>query len=55
MNARDLINHIPALPEIIVLLGACMLMLVDLHVKSERRVASFRFALLFLTVAPLSG
>ena len=51
MNARDLINHIPALPEIIVLLGACMLMLVDLHVKSERRVASFRFALGVLAAA----
>jgi NADH-quinone oxidoreductase subunit N len=51
MSARDLINHIPALPEIIVLLGACMLMLVDLYVKSERRVASVRFALGVLAAA----
>ena len=45
MNARDIINHLPALPEVIVLIGACVLMLVDLYVKSERRVASFRLAL----------
>jgi NADH-quinone oxidoreductase subunit N len=51
MSARDLINHIPALPEIIVLLGACILMLVDLYVKSERRVASVRFALGVLAAA----
>src|SRR5258706_995442 len=51
MNAHDLINHIPALPEIIVLLGACVLMLVDLYVKSERRVASFRLALGVLAAA----
>jgi NADH-quinone oxidoreductase subunit N len=54
MSARDLINHIPALPEIIVLLGACMLMLVDLHVKSERRVASVRFALGVLAAAAVA-
>jgi NADH-quinone oxidoreductase subunit N len=54
MSARDLINHIPALPEIIVLLGACMLMLVDLYVKSERRVASVRFALGVLAAAAVA-
>ena len=51
MNARDIINHIPALPEVIVLVGACVLMLVDLYVKSERRVASFRLALGVLAAA----
>jgi NADH-quinone oxidoreductase subunit N len=51
MNARDLINHLPALPEVIVLLGACVLMLVDLYVKSERRVASFRLAVGVLAAA----
>jgi NADH-quinone oxidoreductase subunit N len=51
MNARDIINHIPALPEVIVLLGACVLMLVDLYVKSERRAASFRLALGVLAAA----
>ena len=54
MTARYLINHIPALPEIIVLLGACALMLVDLYVKSERRVASFRFAQGILVAAALA-
>jgi NADH-quinone oxidoreductase subunit N len=54
MSARDLINHIPALPEIIVLLGACILMLVDLYVKSERRVASVRFALGVLAAAAVA-
>ena len=54
MNARDLVNHIPALPEAVVLLGACVLMLVDLYVKSERRVASFRFAQGILVVAALA-
>jgi NADH-quinone oxidoreductase subunit N len=44
-------NHFPALPEVLVLLGACLLMLVDLHVKSERRVASFRMAQGILALA----
>jgi NADH-quinone oxidoreductase subunit N len=51
MSARDIVNHIPALPEIVVLLGACALMLVDLYVKSERRVASFRLAQAILVLA----
>src|SRR5258706_14866193 len=51
MNAPHLLNHIPALPEVIVLLGGCGLMLVDLYVKSERRVASFRLALGVLAAA----
>ncbi|TAN54534.1 MAG: NADH-quinone oxidoreductase subunit NuoN [Betaproteobacteria bacterium] len=39
---------LPALPEIVLLAGACALMLFDLLVKSERRVASVRFAGLVL-------
>ena len=54
MTARDVINHLPALPEIIVLLGACVLMLVDQYVKSERRVASFRMAQAILVLAALA-
>ena len=42
MTAGD--YFLPALPEIILLVGACAVMLVDLHVKSERRLASFRLA-----------
>jgi len=44
VSVREIINHMPVLPEVIVLLGACALMLVDLKVKSERRIASFRLA-----------
>jgi NADH-quinone oxidoreductase subunit N len=51
MTARDIINHLPALPEVVVLLGACVLMLVDVSVKSERRVASFRLAQGILVLA----
>ncbi|HXM81299.1 MAG TPA: NADH-quinone oxidoreductase subunit NuoN [Burkholderiales bacterium] len=35
MNA--LLDHIPALPEVLLLVGACVLMIADLYVKSERR------------------
>ena len=31
-------------PEIVLLAGTCGIMIVDLHVKSERRIASFRLA-----------
>jgi NADH-quinone oxidoreductase subunit N len=39
---------LPALPEILLLAGACAIMIVDLHVKSERRVATFWLAQLLL-------
>jgi NADH-quinone oxidoreductase subunit N len=42
--AFDIVNHLPALPEVLLLIGACAVMLLDLHVKSERRVATFRLA-----------
>jgi len=39
MNWIAIIDHLPALPEAILLLGACALMIVDLYVKdAERRV-----------------
>ena len=44
MTWQEFGNHFPALPEVVILLGACVLMLVDLYVKSERRVATFRLA-----------
>ena len=37
-----------ALPEIVLLAGACALMIFDLFAKSERRVGSVRFAGLVL-------
>ena len=39
-----LLDHMPVLPEIIVLAGACALMIVDLYVTSERRVVSYYVA-----------
>jgi len=39
-----LLDHAPVLPEVILLLGACALMIADLYVKSERRVASYALA-----------
>lgn len=50
MNAATLINHLPALPEIVLLVGACALMIGDLYVRSEHRLGTFwaAQALLFL-------
>ena len=39
-----LLDHAPVLPEVVLLLGACALMIADLYVKSERRVASYALA-----------
>ena len=47
MNPRaptTLADFLPALPEIVLLLGACALMIFDLYVKSERKGASVLFA-----------
>jgi NADH-quinone oxidoreductase subunit N len=54
MNALTFINHIPALPEVILLAGACAVMLGDLYVKSERRTASFVGAQLVLLACALA-
>jgi NADH-quinone oxidoreductase subunit N len=43
-NLIALIDHLPVLPEVILLLGACALMIVDLLVKDPRRGASFALA-----------
>src|SRR3989454_5459655 len=43
-----LIDHIPALPEILLLLGACAIMIADLYVKHEGRRATFVAAQLLL-------
>jgi len=42
--AEALINHMPALPEVILLAGASVLMIVDLYVKDESRRASLWIA-----------
>jgi NADH-quinone oxidoreductase subunit N len=41
MNATTLIDHLPALPEMLLLVGACALMIGDLYVKHEHRLATF--------------
>ena len=48
MIPRAVVDHLPALPEVLLLAGACAIMIVDLRVKSERRVASFWLAQLVL-------
>jgi NADH-quinone oxidoreductase subunit N len=44
MSLVALVDHLPLLPELIVLAGTCALMIVDLHVKGERRTASYALA-----------
>ena len=43
-----LIDHLPMLPEALLLSGACVLMIADLYVKDERRGASYAIAQLVL-------
>jgi len=47
------LNFIVALPELILLAGACALMIVDLQVKDERRRVSYWFAQLILLACAL--
>jgi len=44
MNPLVLVDHIPVLPEALLLVGACVVMIVDLYVKSERRTLSLVLA-----------
>jgi NADH-quinone oxidoreductase subunit N len=59
MNPQSLIaliDHLPALPEVLLLLGACVLMIADLYVKDPARAASYYIAqgvLLVCAVATL--
>ncbi|HTP60565.1 MAG TPA: NADH-quinone oxidoreductase subunit NuoN, partial [Burkholderiales bacterium] len=48
------LNHIPALPEAILLVGTCAVLLADLFVKSERRGATFAIAQAVLLLCALS-
>ncbi len=43
-----LIDHLPLLPEIVLLVGACVLMIADLYVKDQRRAVSYVIAQLVL-------
>jgi len=44
MSTWTLLSHFRALPEMLLLVGSCVLMIVDLYVKDERRRASFYVA-----------
>jgi len=44
MNWTVFVNHIPAAPEVVLLVGACVAMIADLRVKSERRTGTFLIA-----------
>jgi len=44
VSAAFLLSHLRALPEMLLLAGACALMIVDLLSKDERRGLSFWFA-----------
>src|SRR5437762_70456 len=48
-----LINYIPAAPEILLLVGACAIMIADLYVKHEGRRATFIAAQLLLAACAL--
>jgi NADH-quinone oxidoreductase subunit N len=52
MNALvvALIDHIPALPEMLLLVGACAIMIADLYVKQEGRRATFVAAQVLLAL-----
>ena len=44
MNLYAFLNHLPALPEAVLLAGACVLMIADTFVKDERRALSYWIA-----------
>jgi len=48
MNWTPIVDHLPALPEMVLLAGACAVLLVDVWSKDERRTATFLAAQLVL-------
>jgi NADH-quinone oxidoreductase subunit N len=54
MNATLFLDHLPAAPEVILLVGACALMIFDLYVKQEGRGASAAFAQVVLALCALA-
>jgi NADH-quinone oxidoreductase subunit N len=48
MNWTPILDHLPALPEMVLLAGACVVLLVDVWSKDERRNATFIAAQLVL-------
>jgi NADH-quinone oxidoreductase subunit N len=54
MSIYDWIDHIPVLPEVLLLLGACAVMIADLYVKDEGRRASVVMAQVVLALCALT-
>ena len=54
MTLVDVLDHLPAFPEVFLLVGACALMIGDLYVKSEHRAGSFWAAQAILAVCLLA-
>jgi NADH-quinone oxidoreductase subunit N len=54
MNWNMVVDHLPALPEALLLVGTCLVMLVDLNVKGEKRRTSFVLAQLVLLACTLA-
>jgi len=44
MNLIALLNHLPALPEAVLLVGACVVMIADTFVRDERRAPTYWIA-----------
>jgi NADH-quinone oxidoreductase subunit N len=54
MNLITLIDHLPALPEVVLLVGACALMITDTRVKTEHRQTTFVLAQVVLLLCALA-
>jgi NADH-quinone oxidoreductase subunit N len=54
MSAVDWFNHIPVLPEVLLLVGACAVMIADLYVKDEGRRMSVVLAQILLALCALA-
>jgi NADH-quinone oxidoreductase subunit N len=44
MNPTALLDHLPALPEVLLLIGACVVMIADVYSKDERRALAYWLA-----------
>jgi len=53
-NVITLINHLPVLPEVVLLTGACVLLIADLYVRSEQRTGSYLLAQAILGLCALA-
>ena len=54
MNWTSIVDHLPALPEMVLLAGACAVMIVDVYSRDERRTATYAAAQCVLLACLLS-